>query len=88
MGAAVQIRRADLLSARQDVGAAELSRGIPAASNYNYIDGNIDPNARAEGGAFGLRLHWPTRGRGLRRRRGRAVTPPASEIDYGIRLFR
>ncbi|OBI41238.1 hypothetical protein [Mycobacterium colombiense] len=77
------------MSARQGVGAAELSRGNPAAANYNNIDGNIDPRARPEGGVFGLRLHWPTRGRGFRRwRRGRAVTLPASEIDYGIRLFR
>ncbi|OBH47571.1 hypothetical protein A5687_16990 [Mycobacterium mantenii] len=73
------------MSAHQDVGAAELSRGNPAVSNYN----NIDPTARTEVSALRLRLQWPTRGRGVRRRRNRrAVNSPAPEIDYGIRLFR
>ncbi|MCK8646503.1 hypothetical protein [Mycobacterium colombiense] len=77
------------MSARQDVGAAELSRGNPAASNFNNIDGDIDPKLPSLGDASRLRLQWPTRARGARRwRRGRAVTLPASEIDCGIRLFR
>ncbi|MDM4142864.1 MULTISPECIES: hypothetical protein [Mycobacterium] len=73
------------MSAHQDVGAAELSRGNPAASNSN----NIDPKTRPEGGAAGLRLHWPTRARGMRRwRMGRGSIRSGPEPDYGINLLR
>lgn len=85
MGRAVQIPRAYLLSAHHDVGAAELSRGNPAASNHK----NIGPKARSEGGALGLRLQWPTRTRGLRRpRMSRAAMRSGPDPDYVITLLR
>lgn len=88
MGTVVRLRRSSLLSGHQDVGAAEISRGNPAASNVfdNVFD--VTPECVA-GSVFGLELQWPTRRRGIRRLRpNRAANRPDSGIDYGTSLFR